>query len=49
MVKHTVSLTEPQSERLELLANTLGISVSELMRRVVDTYFERIDSQKGSV
>ena len=36
--RQTVTLTDPQSESLKLEAKEKGISVSELIRRIIDQY-----------
>ncbi len=38
--RQTVFLTEPQAEFLKREAEKLGITVSELLRRIVDSYRE---------
>jgi len=38
--RHTVSLSDPQLAFLEKEAERLGISVSDLIRRIIDTYRE---------
>ena len=36
-----VTLTKPQAEFLKLEAERLGVTVSELIRRIIDQYRER--------
>lgn len=43
MVRHMVQLTKPQDEYITGKAKLLGISVSELVRRIVDEYIEGIN------
>jgi hypothetical protein len=38
MTKRLISFSEPQYEALKAKAKEFGISVSELVRRIVDTY-----------
>jgi hypothetical protein len=38
--RQSVTLTEPQARFLEVEAERLGITVSDLIRRIVDTYRE---------
>ncbi len=40
MYKQSVSLTEPQIEFLRKEADQLGISVSDLIRRIIDQHRE---------
>ena len=34
-------LTEPQIKAMEIEAKRLGITVAELLRRIIDLYFEK--------
>lgn len=45
MIKYMVSLTEPQLDWLKKEADQLGISVSELVRRIIDE--KRLTQQDG--
>lgn len=38
--RHTVSLSDPQLAFLEKEADRLGITVSDLIRRIIDAYRE---------
>lgn len=38
--RQSVVLTAPQSEQLKMESERLGIGVNELLRRIVDLYFE---------
>lgn len=38
--RQTVFLTEPQAEFLKREAERLGINISELIRRIIDSYRE---------
>jgi len=42
MHKQMVSLTEPQIEWLKAESARLGLSVSDLIRRIVDEHRERV-------
>lgn len=39
--RQTVVLTDPQADYLKAEATRLGISVSDLIRRIIDTYREK--------
>ena len=41
MHRTMISLTDPQTEFLKKEAERLGISVSDLIRRIVDVYREK--------
>lgn len=41
MHRQMISLTEPQSDYLRAEAKRLGVSVSDLIRRIVDAYREQ--------
>lgn len=40
MIKRVISFTDPQDEWLNKEADRLGISVAELVRRIIDLYRE---------
>lgn len=41
MKKRLISFSEPQYDKLKQRAEKLGISVSELVRRIVDAYLDK--------
>lgn len=41
MIRTNIFLSEPQKEKLEKQAKKLGISMAELIRRVLDEYLKR--------
>ena len=43
MIRDSFFLTKPQKERLVEKAKKLGIKTSELLRRIIDEYFEKED------
>lgn len=47
MHRQMISLTAPQLDFLKLEAERLGISVSDLIRRIVDAYRERETKRNG--
>ena len=52
MIKTLVSLTERQMEVLNTNSESLGISKSELLRRILDRYLEvdrRINSKNSKI
>ena len=44
--KRLISFSQPQYDKLKAKAELLGLSVSELVRRIVDGYFETGDSDE---
>jgi len=42
MTKQMISFTVPQHKYLEREAKRLGISIAELVRRIVDAHIERV-------
>lgn len=43
MKKSLISMTERQVRQLKRKAREIGISVSELIRRIIDEYFDKKD------
>jgi hypothetical protein len=48
MIKRMISFTEPQDDWLNKEAERLGISVAELVRRIIDWYREPQSERKQS-
>jgi len=44
MVRDSFFLTKPQKEKLKKESKKLGIKTSELIRRIIDKYFEDKES-----
>ena len=42
MMKRMISLTDPQDTYLKVEADKLGISVADLIRRIIDEYRARV-------
>jgi hypothetical protein len=47
MKTRSINFSEPASEFLKAEADKLGISVSELIRRIIDAYRERRHTRDG--
>ena len=47
MKRTCIFLTEQQVEKLRVRANTLGISMAELLRRLLDEALQREEKKRG--
>ncbi len=41
MKMYSLYLTEPQKEKMELIAKKKGLKTAELLRRIIDVYVEK--------